>query len=39
MVRVIEVRYLRDYVIWVRFADSTEEEVHLARGETPSAQG
>ena len=29
MVRVTEARYVRDYVIWVRFADGAEGEVDL----------
>ena len=29
MVRVTDARYLRDYVIWVRFADGVEGEVDL----------
>jgi len=32
MVRVTDARYVRDYVIWVRFADGVEGEVNL-RGE------
>jgi hypothetical protein len=30
MVRVTEARYVRDYVIWVRFADGVEGEVDLS---------
>ena len=29
MVPVTEVRYVRDYVLWLRFADGTEGEVDL----------
>ena len=29
MVRVTDARYVRDYVIWVRFADGVEGEVDL----------
>jgi hypothetical protein len=29
MVRVVEGRYVRDYVIWRRFSDGTEGEVDL----------
>ena len=29
MVRVTDARYVRDYVIWVRFADGVEGEVNL----------
>ena len=32
MVRVTDARYVRDYVVWVRFADGVEGEVDL-RGE------
>ena len=31
MVRVIEVRYVRDYVVWLRFSDGTEGEVDLRK--------
>jgi len=30
MVRVTDARYVRDYVVWLRFADGTEGEVDLA---------
>jgi len=30
MVRITEARYLRDYVVWVRFSDGVEGEVDLA---------
>jgi hypothetical protein len=30
MVRVTDARYVRDYVIWVRFADGVEGEVDLS---------
>ena len=30
MVRVTDARYLRDYVVWVRFSDGVEGEVDLA---------
>jgi hypothetical protein len=29
MVRVTDARYVRDYVVWLRFADGTEGEVDL----------
>src|SRR3990172_8643148 len=29
MVRVIDARYVRDYVVWLRFSDGTEGEVDL----------
>lgn len=29
MVRVIEARYVRDYVVWLRFSDGTEGKVDL----------
>ena len=31
MVRVIEARHVRDYVVWLRFDDGTEGEVDLRR--------
>jgi len=31
MVRITDARYLRDYVVWVRFSDGVEGEVDLAR--------
>ena len=31
MVRVIDVRYARDYVLWLRFSDGTEGEVDLRK--------
>ena len=31
MVRVTDVRYVRDYMIWVRFADGVEGEFDLGR--------
>jgi hypothetical protein len=31
ILHVVEAKYLRDYVIWVRFNDSTEGEVDLSR--------
>lgn len=30
MIRVIEARYVRDYVLWLRFSDGVEGEVDLA---------
>jgi hypothetical protein len=30
MPRLVEARYVRDFVIWVRFSDGTEGEVDLA---------
>jgi hypothetical protein len=30
MMRVVEARYLKDYVIWLRFADGAEGEVDFA---------
>ncbi len=30
MARLVEARYVRDFVIWVRFNDGTEGEVDLA---------
>jgi hypothetical protein len=29
MIRVLEARYVRDYVIWLRFSDGAEGEVDL----------
>lgn len=29
MIRVIEARYIRDYVLWLRFSDGVEGEVDL----------
>ena len=31
MVRVIEARHVRDYVVWLRFSDGSEGEVDLRR--------
>lgn len=31
MVRITDARYLRDYIVWVRFSDGVEREVDLAR--------
>jgi len=29
MIRVVEAKYVRDYVVWLRFADGSEGEVDL----------
>ena len=29
MIRVVDAKYIRDYVIWLRFSDGTEGEVDL----------
>lgn len=31
MVRLVEARYVRDYVIWLRWSDGSQGEVDLAR--------